>query len=327
MSKYFSKLALLFTIIYATQSQAQNVGVGTSTPLYKLDVLGRSRIQAGTLNDVFTSAGIWFTDYRNNADIVFTGMADSVNYGFYSQRPGIGWQTYFDARYGNIGLGIKPTSGYRLTLASNSGNNLGLYNGTTFRGSITTTDSTMVISPNRTFNILGLGNDLILQQPGGCVGDVFQICSYPGRIGMYTNKPNSRVHIAASTGTTGVLIGSSTSVPAVGYMVSVDGKIICEELKVQTSGSWPDYVFADGYELPTLGKLEEVVMQQKHLPGIPSAAQVTENKGVMVGEMQKQLLEKVEELYRYMFQMNKEMAGLTEENKNLKSRLLALEKE
>jgi hypothetical protein len=36
----------------------------------------------------------------------------------------------------------------------------------------------------------------------------------------------------------------NTTTIATGYMVSVNGKIICEELKVQNSGSWPDYDFA-----------------------------------------------------------------------------------
>ncbi len=73
--------------------------------------------------------------------------------------------------------------------------------------------------------------------------------------------------------------------PATGYKVSIDGKVICEELKVQTSGSWPDYVFEKKYDLPSLENLEAKVMAQKHLPGIPSAAEVSAQKGIEVGDM------------------------------------------
>ena len=42
-------------------------------------------------------------------------------------------------------------------------------------------------------------------------------------------------------------------------------------------------------------------MEEKHLPNIPSANDVESAKGFEVGEMQNKLLEKVEELYRYVF--------------------------
>ena len=41
-----------------------------------------------------------------------------------------------------------------------------------------------------------------------------------------------------------VFIGSTTGVN--GYKLSVDGKMICEEVKVQLSTDWPDYVFEKG---------------------------------------------------------------------------------
>lgn len=133
-----------------------------------------------------------------------------------------------------------------------------------------------------------------------------------GRLGIGTSVPTAPLHVTGN-----VVFGSSSIVPALGYKVSIDGKLICEELKVQTSGLWPDYVFEKNYELPSLDALEAKVMAQKHLPGIPSAADVSAQNGVEVGDMQKRLLEKIEEMYRYMFQLNNE-------NKLLKSELEAL---
>ena len=66
-----------------------------------------------------------------------------------------------------------------------------------------------------------------------------------------------------------LLIGTTSK--ATGYMLNVDGKIIGEELKIQDSGSWPDYVFEDDYHLMPLDELEQAIGDLGHLPGIPSA--------------------------------------------------------
>src|SRR5690349_20902238 len=108
MKKVYLLLAGLLPALF---SLAQNVGIGTLTPAYRLDVVGRARLQASTLNNASTSSGIWHTDYRSNTNIAFIGMADSVNYGFWGDRPNVGWQFFFDARYGNVGIGRKPSSG------------------------------------------------------------------------------------------------------------------------------------------------------------------------------------------------------------------------
>ena len=123
-----------------------------------------------------------------------------------------------------------------------------------------------------------------------------------------------------------VLIGTSTSELATGYKLSVDGKVICEELKVQTSGSWHDYVFEDGYNLPSLETVEAKVMSEKHLPGIPSAADVKAQQGIELGDMQKRMLEKMEEMYRYMFQMNNENKALKAEVSALKTQVQQIKK-
>lgn len=104
---------------------------------------------------------------------------------------------------------------------------------------------------------------------------------------------------------------------ATGYRLSVDGKIICEEVRVELQGDWPDYVFADEYELRSIEETAEFIEKNKHLPGIPSAAEVAEN-GITVGDMQKRMMEKIEELTLHMIEMNKE-------NKELKARVAELE--
>lgn len=108
--------------------------------------------------------------------------------------------------------------------------------------------------------------------------------------------------------------------PPTGYKLAVNGKIICEEVEVSLSDDWPDYVFKDGYELTPLDELEEQIQQNGHLPGVPSAAHVSDN-GISLGKMQSKLLEKIEELTLHMIAMNKDLTQLKSENRELKQKL------
>ena len=100
-------------------------------------------------------------------------------------------------------------------------------------------------------------------------------------------------------------------------MLSVNGDVICEELKVQDSGSWPDYVFEKDYDLKSLEEVESHIKEKKHLPGVPNAETVCE-EGIEVGQMQKLLMEKVEELTLYMIDADKRIKALEAENAQLK---------
>ncbi len=124
------------------------------------------------------------------------------------------------------------------------------------------------------------------------------------------------------SGTGGVTIGT-TVLPA-GAKLAVDGKILCEELEVQLSQDWPDYVFEDAYDLMPLDEVREFIREHKHLPGVPSAAQVGKD-GVKVGEMQTTLLRKVEELTLHVLSQDRQVATLREENERLRERLSSLE--
>ena len=98
----------------------------------------------------------------------------------------------------------------------------------------------------------------------------------------------------------GVSIGSGN--PG-SYKLAVKGKIRAEEIKVETG--WADYVFKEGYDLPTLEEVEKHIQEKGHLINIPSAKEVKEN-GVQLGEMNKLLLEKIEELTLYVIELKKQ---------------------
>lgn len=92
--------------------------------------------------------------------------------------------------------------------------------------------------------------------------------------------------------------------------INGNGTVYCTEVNVQVAGSFPDYVFDPGYKLMSIDALEKFIQQEKHLPGIASAKEVCEKGSIAVGEMQKVLLEKIEELTLYMIQLDKENKAL-----------------
>lgn len=138
-------------------------------------------------------------------------------------------------------------------------------------------------------------------------------------IGTFSNDaPANGLYVAGNVG-----IGVNATDMAAGYELAVDGDIICEELKVQDSGDWPDYVFADEYELKTLEEVEAHIEANSHLPGVPDAETV-EEEGIMIGEMQKVMMEKIEELTLYMIDANKKIIDSDNRIKELEDTIDAL---
>lgn len=120
---------------------------------------------------------------------------------------------------------------------------------------------------------------------------------------LFTSFDPVTIHGRVAIGTT---LPSSSA-------LTVAGTVVARQVKV-TQGAWPDYVFEPGYELPSLREVESYVKVNKHLPDVPSAAEV-EKDGLDLGEMNKVLLQKVEELTLYLIdahQKNKKLEGQVE---------------
>lgn len=88
------------------------------------------------------------------------------------------------------------------------------------------------------------------------------------------------------------------------YKLGVDGDIICKRAVVQIT-DWADFVFKPDYKLMPLEEVASFIKENKHLPNIPSEKTVLEN-GMDVSEMNKLLLQKVEELTLYLLELKKE---------------------
>ncbi len=104
--------------------------------------------------------------------------------------------------------------------------------------------------------------------------------------------------------------------------LSVDGKIVAQEVVVTTSG-FPDYVFEEDYRLPSLEEIDGYIAANKHLPYLPSATHV-HAKGADLGEINKALLRTVEELTLHMIEQSRELQTQREAQARLQAQLSEL---
>ena len=125
----------------------------------------------------------------------------------------------------------------------------------------------------------------------------------------FVGAGTSRMSINLSNGNVGIGVAS----PA--YRLEVCGTIRAKEVRVETG--WCDYVFEKDYELRSIDELEKFITDNKHLPGIAPASEV-EKDGLKVGEMNKAMMEKIEELTLYVIQLSKDNKKLQEEINALK---------
>jgi hypothetical protein len=108
------------------------------------------------------------------------------------------------------------------------------------------------------------------------------------------------------------------------YSLIVEKGILSEKLKValKSTADWADYVFEEDYKenMMSLEEVEAFTSENKHLPNVPSAAELVE-KGLDFNETSRMFMEKIEELTLYMIELNKEVKALKAENESLKSKL------
>jgi hypothetical protein len=103
-------------------------------------------------------------------------------------------------------------------------------------------------------------------------------------------------------------VGIGTTDPK-GYKLAVNGSAIATSMTVKLNSAWPDYVFKKDYQLPSLSEVKAYIDQNQHLPDIPPEQQIAK-EGLNLGEMNKLLMKKVEELTLYLIEQNKRIEKL-----------------
>jgi len=277
-----------------------NVGIGTSSPANTLDVSGGINTSgSSSLNGVIFNTV--FTYYKEVQALgydlnILSGDGNSLLFLPYTSSSAY-------ARFQNYGLVIDGSVGIGTTTPATTLDVNGTGN---FSGSLST--GTLADGTN-TFQ------EVLANSYYG-IPDV----SYPGQFRWYASPNNSlyknnalyqmrswdagtNTENTILTLTGGGNVGIGTTTPD--QLLSVAGNIHAEEVLVNLTG-FEDRVFKKTYHLPTLTEVKAYIDQNHHLPGVPSEGEVMKN-GLKLGDMDRTLTKKVEELTLYLIEKDKQL--------------------
>ncbi|MFC3199516.1 hypothetical protein ACFOET_18005 [Parapedobacter deserti] len=277
---------LFFYVMLFVASKAQNtfpstgnVGIGTTSPAKKLDVIGAvksNQLAFPLVNYNFSAAP------RTQLESMSIKLFDD----YHTRRPGgsspdnnnygtllaiYGYNSHWES---NIYIGASTKKMYFRTSTWSGGSNEHGITGA-FHDWRTILDSRSDLKSTGRLLLTGSGNHYIQH----------------GNIGIGTTTPSERL--------------------------SVNGNIRAKEVKVEMA-NWPDYVFQGDYRLLSLADLEAYINENGHLPGMPTAKEV-EADGLALAEMNRRLLEKVEELTLHIINLNRTSELQNKEIAELKS--------
>ena len=267
------------------------VGIGISSPNETLSV--SSMLSVSGENGIAAKLIVESNDANNSIDFIARKNNLSIN------QPGrdIRWFTKNNQEQsmvlndqGYLGVGI-PIPSERLTVK----------NDFSISGSID--KAKLIISANDSDNaidIIARKSNMVTAQPGRSVRwytkyneDLSMVLTSEGELGIGTATPKSKL--------------------------AVNGEIRATEVKVLAKINVPDYVFEPDYELRTLRETKEYIKENKHLPEIPSAAEIGEN-GIDLGDMNMKLLKKIEELTLHQIELLEKVEELQSEVEKLENK-------
>ncbi len=82
------------------------------------------------------------------------------------------------------------------------------------------------------------------------------------------------------------------------------------EVRYDSWGNWPDYVFDKDYDLMSLTDLKKYIDKNHHLPGVKSKDEIVAEGKINLSEQIETLLQKVEELTLYTLEQQEEIESL-----------------
>lgn len=155
-------------------------------------------------------------------------------------------------------------------------------------------------------------------QDGGAFG-VFGVGTAPQFVYMslptsdITGYNSAKILVLTNQGNVGI----GTTAPDA--RLSVNGTIHSNEVKVD-SKTWPDYVFKPDYALSPLSEVKNYIDKNQHLPEMPSEQEIIKN-GLNLGEMNRLLTKKVEELTLYLIELKRSNELMEERLKKVENKL------
>jgi hypothetical protein len=126
--------------------------------------------------------------------------------------------------------------------------------------------------------------------------------------GGWLRTSDGAIHFPSQVGIGGADCPNTDTKLAVKGNTVIYGHLYVEHLKIQVP-AWADFVFNTNHKLSTLSETETYIKTHGHLEGVPSATDVKEN-GIDVAEMNKILLQKIEEMTLLMIEQDKAIQTL-----------------
>lgn len=93
------------------------------------------------------------------------------------------------------------------------------------------------------------------------------------------------------------------------YNLFVKNGVLATDFAVAPTGSWADFVFAKDFALRPLEEVEHFIDNNGHLPDVPTAENIA-TSGYSQHDMNRVLLQKIEELTLYVIEQKKEIENL-----------------
>jgi regulation of enolase protein 1 (concanavalin A-like superfamily) len=279
-----------------------NVGIGTTNPSEKLDLSTDKYYNSANENGIkLGNANEASVDNNKSHSFLFKtlGDANGIRLGIIQQSRVKNDIEVLSIKNDNVGIGaINPSEKLDLSVDKyyNSANENGIKLGNANEASVDENKSHSFL-----FKTLGDANGIrlgIIQQ-SRVKNDIEVLSIKNDNVGIGTTNPDMKL--------------------------SVKGQIHAEEVKIDLSVPAPDYVFKKDYDLKSIEEVEKFILKNSHLPEIPSAKDFEQN-GVMLAQMDMNLLKKIEELTLYTIQQQKEILQLKKQNSQIEKQEKEIEK-
>lgn len=302
------------------QDQEPHVGIGTSFPEESLEIENGNILLSTDYGYYPSSNEIRFRKTKDNDDKTITETTSGI-----IQEDGYSPENIGLALYGNKDA-TTPMQ-YPIYISGTEDekycNNVGINNCLPYQQLHVASGNILITkdifnhhAPGNENGSILFGDDIDLDHPYGHWGIGYDVNG--NKQGLNFWKPfdgtatlNYVLFLSNATSTKGN-VGIGTNNPT--HKLTVNGTIKASEVIVRRDTEWPDYVFSSDYTLQNLSELENYVIKNKHLPGIPSASEIEQN-GVELGQMNAMLLEKVEQLTLYIIEQQKQIDALKSQMK------------
>jgi hypothetical protein len=261
-----------------------NVGIGTASPSYKLDVVGNTNFSGIT-----------------NITPIISNTSDDGAFKIYSPMTGNTFSGYQFISFDKEAIQARKSGIFPSFIKSEQDLKLNPYGGNVGIG----TNSEAITS---TLYVIKSANS-----SGGTA--VFKGTTHYTHFHYGTNEDT---YIRGGKNTSNVILNDVETSGKVGigryptlYKLEVQGTMKANEVIVESS--WADFVFDEKYNLPKLNTVERFIKENKHLPDVPSAEEIQKN-GAKLSELTTKMMQKIEELTLYVIQLEKEIDILKAKN-------------